>query len=87
MNLIKKLNPKKTEDKKNKPKVNLLAGKQTANPKMKKNDEIFAAIAASIFLYRAEVHDIENAVLTIKRIDRVYSPWSSKIYGLRKSPR
>ena len=93
MNLINKLKPKKTVEKKISSKTNvpLSAGKKTLNPKgkdiSKKNDEIFAAIAASIFLYRSEVHDIEDTVLTIKRIDRSYSPWSSKIYGLRKSPR
>jgi len=26
-------------------------------------------------------------VLTIKKVSRTYSPWSSKIYGLRKTPR
>lgn len=52
-----------------------------------KSGEINAAIAAAIFLYRQEVHDYEDTVLTIKRIDRAYSPWSSKIYSLRKNPR
>jgi hypothetical protein len=52
-----------------------------------KGEEINAAIAAAIFLYRQEVHDYEDTVLTIKRIDRAYSPWSSKIYSLRKYQR
>jgi hypothetical protein len=52
-----------------------------------KNEDITAAIAVAIFLYRQEVHDYEDTVLTIKRIDRAYSPWSSKIYTLRKNPR
>ncbi|HAH59495.1 MAG TPA: phage tail protein, partial [Bacteroidales bacterium] len=30
-----------------------------------------------------ELHDHEDAVLTIKKVARTYSPWSSKIYGLR----
>jgi hypothetical protein len=50
-------------------------------------EEITAAISAAIFLYKQEVHDYENTVLTIKRIDRIYSPWSSKIYGITKNPR
>ena len=79
MNLIETFKPKKKQPvKKSEPKP--------AKP-VRKNDETFAAIAAAIFLYRQEVHDIETSVLTIKRIDRIYSPWSSKIYGLRKSPR
>lgn len=49
--------------------------------------ELTTAIAAAIYLYRQEVHDYEDSVLTIKRIDRAYSPWSSKIYSLRKYPR
>lgn len=45
--------------------------------------EVNAAIAAAIHLYRSELHDHENTVLTIKKVSRTYSPWSSKIYGLR----
>lgn len=46
--------------------------------------EVNAAIAAAIYLYRSEMHDFEDTVLTIKKVSRTYSPWSSKIYGLRK---
>lgn len=45
--------------------------------------EVNAAIAAAIYLYRTELHDFEDTVLTIKKVARTYSPWSSKIYGLR----
>ncbi|TVQ15729.1 MAG: hypothetical protein EA361_05195 [Bacteroidetes bacterium] len=45
--------------------------------------EVNAAIAAAIYLYRSEMHDYENTVLTISKVSRTYSPWSSKIYGLR----
>ena len=44
--------------------------------------ETNAAIAAAIHLYNEELHDEENTVLTINRISRTYSPWSSKIHGL-----
>ena len=49
-----------------------------------KNDEfaVFAAIAAAIHLYGEELHDVENTVLTINKVSRTYSPWSSKIHGL-----
>lgn len=46
------------------------------------NNEVTAAIAIAIYLTR-DLHDIESDVLTIKRITRNYSPWNSKIYGLR----
>ena len=45
-----------------------------------------AAIAMALHLYRSELHDKESAVLTINRVARAYSPWSSKIYGLRQIP-
>lgn len=32
-------------------------------------------------------HDDESNMLTIRKIKRAYSPWSSKIYGLRELPR
>lgn len=45
--------------------------------------EVNAAIAMGLHLYVSELHDHEDAVLTIKKVARTYSPWSSKIYGLR----
>jgi hypothetical protein len=42
-----------------------------------------AAIAMALYLYLEEAHDQESGVLTIKRISRSYSPWSSKIYAVR----
>ena len=48
--------------------------------------EVNAAIAAAVHLYRSELHDFEDTVLTIKKVSRTYSPWSSKIYGLRNVP-
>ena len=49
--------------------------------------EVNAAIVMALYLYQNELHDIENTVLTIKKVSRSYSPWSSKIYGLRRSPK
>ena len=31
-------------------------------------------------------HDVEETILTISRVKRSYSPWSSKIYTLRETP-
>ena len=31
-------------------------------------------------------HDNESFLLTVKKMKRAYSPWSSKIYGLRETP-
>jgi hypothetical protein len=48
--------------------------------------ELNAAIAMTLYLYASELHDAENMVLTINKVSRTYSPWSSKIYTLRKTP-
>ncbi len=45
--------------------------------------ESTAAIAMALHLYLDEIHDKESGVLTIKRISKTYSPWSSKIYAVR----
>jgi len=64
---------------------------QTPEPKVPvkagADDEIAVAIATAIHLFSQEVHDDENYVLTINRIQKPYSPWSSKIYGLRVWPK
>lgn len=44
--------------------------------------EVYAAIAAAIHLYNEELHDMENTTLTINKVSRTYSPWSSKIHGM-----
>ena len=48
--------------------------------------DVHAAIGMALHLYLSEVHDFENTVLTINRVSKNYSPWSSKIYGLRQMP-
>jgi hypothetical protein len=50
-------------------------------------NEIVAAIAIALNLYVQNVHDYENMILTIQKVVRPYSPWSSKIYGLSQFPR
>ncbi len=41
-----------------------------------------AAISMALHLLMNELHDNESNIITIKRIERRYSPWNSKIYGL-----
>jgi len=48
--------------------------------------EINAAIGTALYLHFSELHDFESTVLTIKKVQKTYSPWSSKIYGLREYP-
>lgn len=49
--------------------------------------EISAAIGMALTLYYKEQHDEESGIITIKRVARTYSPWSSKIYGVNNIPR
>ncbi len=44
--------------------------------------EVNAAIAMGLTLFFHEQHDEESGIITIKRVARTYSPWSSKIYGI-----
>ena len=49
--------------------------------------DVSAAISMALYLFFDEMHDEESNVITIQRVRKVYSPWSSKIYGLRVWPR
>ncbi|NLA62200.1 MAG: lamin tail domain-containing protein [Bacteroidales bacterium] len=49
--------------------------------------EVLAAISAAIYEIKQDAHDIESTILTIDEVKRTYSPWSSKIYGLRQIPK
>lgn len=44
--------------------------------------ESLAAISAAIHLYNDELHDEENTVLTIVKVEKRYSPWSSKVHNM-----
>lgn len=48
--------------------------------------EVIAAIATTIRLFEEDLHDKESEVITINRVARTYSPWSSKIYGINNQP-
>ncbi len=48
--------------------------------------DVSAAIAMSLHLYFSDIHDQESNIIQIKRVSKRYSPWSSKIYGLRQWP-
>lgn len=50
--------------------------------------EVYAAIATALHVFSqdAEAHDIENTILTISKVTKNYSPWSSKIYTIRETP-
>jgi Na+-transporting methylmalonyl-CoA/oxaloacetate decarboxylase gamma subunit len=64
---------------------------QAIHPVMPADSEMIhgaelAAIALALYQYQNDLHDIESNVITINKVARAYSPWSSKIYGLRQLP-
>ena len=42
---------------------------------------VTAAISLAIHLHFNELHDEESNIVTIKKVRKAYSPWSSKIYS------
>ncbi|MFI3299430.1 MAG: OadG family transporter subunit [Rikenellaceae bacterium] len=48
--------------------------------------EVVAAISVALRLYEEDLHDNESNVITINKVARAYSPWSSKIYSIRETP-
>ena len=48
--------------------------------------ETLAAISLALHLYNQQMQGLEDAVITFKNAAKTYSPWSSKIYGLRRTP-
>ena len=46
--------------------------------------EIIAAISLAIQQSREEFHDLEKTIITLNRMTKPYSPWSSKIHGIRR---
>lgn len=46
--------------------------------------EVIAAISMALAEHFNQDHDIEDTILTIKRMKKSYSPWNSKIYNMRQ---
>ncbi len=53
---------------------------QTVKMEVYTSGEQMAAVSAVVYLYLEETHDEENAIVTISKVSKSYSPWSSKIY-------
>ena len=47
--------------------------------------EVIAAISLALAEFFGNPHDIEDTHLTIRKLQKVYSPWNSKIYNLRQN--
>jgi glutaconyl-CoA/methylmalonyl-CoA decarboxylase subunit delta len=51
-------------------------------PKTEITGDVNAAIGTALYLFFSELHDEEKYVMTIRKVSKTYSPWSSKIYGI-----
>lgn len=59
------------------------APEEIKNAEETRAGEITAAIAMALYQHFSELHDRESGVVTIKRVSKPYSPWSSKLYNMR----
>ena len=48
--------------------------------------EVIAAISMALAAHLGQGHDMEDTILTIRRMRKAYSPWNSKIYNMRVLP-
>ena len=44
--------------------------------------DVYAAIAAAIYLYDEELHDEEDNIITIQKVERAWTPWNAKYYNM-----
>jgi glutaconyl-CoA/methylmalonyl-CoA decarboxylase subunit delta len=60
---------------------------QQSNLHNEPTEEVSVAIALALSMYKIQLSEMENLSLTIQKVSKMYSPWSSKIYSLRQLPR
>ena len=70
----------KTQDRK--AKKNSPSNAPTTPAPSETSGEIYAAIAAAIYMYDEELHDDENTVITIEKVERAWTPWNAKYYNM-----
>jgi glutaconyl-CoA/methylmalonyl-CoA decarboxylase subunit delta len=55
---------------------------EESSPVPELTGDVNAAIGTALYLFFSELHDEEKYVMTIRKVSKTYSPWSSKIYGI-----
>lgn len=58
---------------------------ESANDDFGIEGNVTAAISLALHLYFNELHDEESNIVTIKKVRKAYSPWSSKIYSVNQN--
>lgn len=77
LNAIRRISIRRTSRKKESASGESLTGEEALA------GEVNAAIAMALYNYFGELHDRESGIVTIKRVSKPYSPWSSKLYNMR----
>lgn len=78
--IIQKVTEKnENKDKKSEPKVASVSACSKAV-----DGEVYAAIAAAIYAYEQDLHDEEDTVITIQKVERAWTPWNAKFYNMNQ---
>lgn len=48
--------------------------------------EMVSVISLALHMHVSQMREFEDTIITIQKVIKPYSPWSSKIYGLRQRP-
>jgi len=62
------------------PKQELVVKKEEVKQNPVNNTNV--AISMALYLFFNDLHDEESNIITIKKVEKPYSPWNSKIYGV-----
>lgn len=71
---------KRKENKQKKPKKGITPVAEGSSASTE--EEVYAAIAAAIHLYNDELHDEEEGIITIQKVEREWTPWNAKYYNM-----
>jgi len=58
---------------------------QNKEEKLEMEGNVSAAISLALHLYFNDLHDEESNIVTIKKVQKRYSPWNSKIYSVTQN--
>ncbi|MBQ4377142.1 MAG: OadG family protein [Bacteroidales bacterium] len=48
------------------------------------DEEVYVAIATAIYMYQDDLHDEEDNILTIQKVERAWTPWNAKFYNMNQ---
>ncbi len=57
---------------------------ETVVPSKDISGDVYAAIVAAIYLYEQDLHDEEDTILTISKVERAWTPWNAKFYSMNQ---